>query len=206
MSLKIRGSQKAKLSFGEPKPRGTCWKHNVELSVHLVWTSHLMSHLWLPPGQRANGLAPLTIRDSKRYRWKYCSSHPAARCGVRRGEIWLTPFQELQISFWPLKKEASRESSLRQTLSLGLSAWWGELWRWINSWFAPGYDENCHVSSRGGSYCMLFLGECCWVSLWNKPMFVLHKHFLQRLMRSAASLVMLVLLWCFGKNLLKVKC
>lgn len=37
------------------------------------------------------------------------------------------PPQELQISFCPLNKEGSRESSLHQKSPLGLAGWWGQL-------------------------------------------------------------------------------
>lgn len=105
LSLKRRGSQKAKLSFAKPKLRDVCWKPSLELSVHLVGLSDLMSHLWLLPSLRVNHFSCfLTIWDNKRSSWKYYGSQPGARCGVRRGDLWITSFQELQISFWSLKK------------------------------------------------------------------------------------------------------
>lgn len=105
LSLKRRGSQKAKLSFTKPKLRDVCWKPSLELSVHLVGLSDLMSHLWPLPSRRVNHFSCfLTIWDNKRSSWKYYGSQPGARCGVRRGDLWITSFQELQISFWSLKK------------------------------------------------------------------------------------------------------
>lgn len=67
------------------------------------------------------------------------------------------PSRSSRFPSGPFKKERSRENNLHQNPSLGLAAWWGQLWRWISSWFAAGYDENCHASSRVSSYCMFSL-------------------------------------------------
>lgn len=78
-----RRSQKAKLPFARPNPRGVCWKTNSEWSVCLISTFDFVFHPQLPPGWASLGE---TISLALLAFWwevwgKFCSFHPDVRYG-----------------------------------------------------------------------------------------------------------------------------
>lgn len=98
-----RGSQKAKLSFANPKPRGTCWKCNLELPVlsvsPLEWICLFLARgetiflaSW-PAGtaiDRVGNTMAVTQVQGVRWEGEPCESHPSRSCRFplkKRGKV-----------------------------------------------------------------------------------------------------------------------